>query len=247
MKLYRKTRLKIYLRSVLFGEKCVCCQRLDTKGESLLCPECEHQLRLSRFEMCMDCGRLVKDCLCSTAEASYAGCDMLIKYAFYEPSVPTKPINKIVHRLKRVKDKLLAAYMVAGLTKKVCELVGELGGTADNTLVVHIPRSAKKRRDAGHDQARLLAKEFSRRTSYPSRDVLVRVKEGKLQKTLSTKEREKNAHGMFAVRRGESVSGKIVIIVDDLVTSGATLAEATRLMLENGAVRVLAVSIAKNL
>ncbi len=247
MKLYRKTRFKIWLRSVFFGEKCVCCQRLDTKGESLLCPECERQLRNSRFEVCMNCGKLVKDCLCSTAEAYYAGCDMLIKYAFYEPSVPTKPINKIVHRLKKVKDKLLAAYMVAGRAKKLCEIVGSLDGTPDNTLIVHIPRSAKKRRDAGHDQARLLAKEFSRRTSYPLRDVLVRVKEGKLQKTLSVKEREKNAQGMFAVRRGEMVRGKIVVIVDDLVTSGATLAEATRLMLENGAVRVVAILLAKNL
>lgn len=246
MKLYKRTRLNLWIRSVLLGEKCRICGKLDTGGESLFCPECERALLESRYEVCMSCGRFVKDCLCPPAEARIGGCELLVKYAFYVPSEPHRPINVIIHRLKNVKDGLLASFMIAGLAKYVTEMVNGIGATAENCLIVHIPRSAKKKGQAGHDQAYLLARELSRRLKLPRVSLLLRIKDGKMQKTLGVKERGANAHGLFELREGACVAGKIIIIVDDLVTSGATLAEATQLLYSHGATKVVAVALARD-
>ena len=172
--------------------------------------------------------------------------DFLIKYAFYDPSMPDEAINRLIRRLKRVPDRLAFAYFAAVLSKPIAELAKTRGFDADDVIVTYIPRSKKMILRDGYDQARLFAKAVGARTDYCVKPLLVRLKHGKQQKYLHIDERIENVKGMFACNSSYDVIGKTVMIVDDLVTTGATVSEAASLLYGAGAKEVICLCIAKS-
>ena len=87
--------------------------------------------------------------------------------------------------------------------------------------------------------ARISAKYLARELSLPCAPLLVRRKQGRAQKELSLFERELNAESMFRIRGAKYISGKTVIVVDDLVASGILLAQAGLALKRAGAKNVL--------
>jgi ComF family protein len=246
MKMYPITRAKLWLRALISGEKCIACGEMKTKGESLLCPECEDDLKRSHLLICPDCGAYARDCLCSTQIMREAGLDVLIKYAFYDASDKDAALNRIIRRLKRIPDRLAFAYFAAILSRHLSVVCNSRGYTKDNTLVVHIPRSRKTIARDGHDQAELFAAAVAKRMSFPHRAVIKRLKHGKAQKYLHIDERIENVKGMFCIKNAESVKGKNIILADDLVTTGATVSEAARTLFDAGALAVVCICIANS-
>ena len=184
MKMYPITRAKLWLRALISGEKCIACGEMKTKGESLLCTECENDLKRSHLLICPECGAYARDCLCSTPIMREAGLDVLIKYAFYDAVDKEAALNRIVARLKRIPDRLTFAYFAAILSRQLSVLCQSRGYTKENTLVVHIPRSKRTIARDGHDQAQLFAAAVAKRMSLPHSFVINRLKHGKAQKYL---------------------------------------------------------------
>jgi ComF family protein len=172
--------------------------------------------------------------------------EVLIKYAFYDAMKPDEALNRIIRRLKRIPDRLAFAYFAAVLSKPLTALAESRGFTAENTVVTYIPRSKKMILRDGYDQARLFAKAVGRRMHYPVQPLLIRLKHGKQQKYLRIDERIENVKGMFEASKRYSCNGKKVIIVDDLVTTGATVSEAARILYEAGACEIACLCIAKS-
>ena len=99
-----------------------------------------------------------------------------------------------------------------------------------------------------YNQAALLARAVSRRAGVPVvPDLLVRRRSTPSQGGLGRKGRARNVKGAFRLRRGtkERVKGKRVVLVDDVLTTGATLAECTRVLLQAGAARVEVLTLAR--
>ena len=170
----------------------------------------------------------------------------MIKYAFYDPSKSDEALNRIIKRLKRIPDGLAFAYFAAVLSKPLGKLSEARGFTAENTVVTFIPRSKRMILRDGYDQAERFAKAVGRRAEYPVLPLLRRMKHGKQQKYLRLDERIENVKGMFTTARKSSLTGKNVIIVDDLVTTGATVSEAARVLYDAGAREVVCLCIAKS-
>lgn len=246
MKMYPITRAKLWIRALVSGEKCIACGEMKTKGEGLMCTECEDDLKRSHLLLCPDCGSYARDCLCATPIMRESGLDVLVKYAFYDASDKDAALNRIIRRLKRIPDRLAFAYFAAILSRQLSVLCNSRGYTKDNTLVVHIPRSKKTIARDGHDQAELLAAAVAKRMSLPHRAVVKRLKHGKTQKYLHIDERIENVKGLFCIKNNESVKGKNVILVDDLVTTGATVSEAASILLNAGAAEVVCMCIANS-
>lgn len=246
MKMYPITRAKLWLRALISGEKCIACGEMTTNGESLLCPECEDDLKRSHLLLCPDCGAYARDCLCATPIMRDAGLDVLIKYAFYDASDRDAALNLIIRRLKHIPDRLAFAYFAVILSRHLSVLCNSRGYTKDNTLVVHIPRSKKTIARDGHDQAELFASAVARRMAFPHKSVIKRLKHGKTQKYLHIDERIENVKGMFCIKNADSVKGKNIILADDLVTTGATVSEAARILLAAGAADVVCICIANS-
>jgi ComF family protein len=106
-------------------------------------------------------------------------------------------------------------------------------------LILPVPLHQQRLRERGFNQALLLVRELSRRTSIPYRMKVIQKKRPTLpQVQLSRAEREKGVRKSFHVLSGEELEGKTILLVDDVYTTGATVNECSRVLLAAGAARI---------
>ena len=147
-----------------------------------------------------------------------------------------------VHALKFSGRRRAAARLAELLLGSVA--VARLVATSD--VLVAVPLHPRRLRERGFNQAALLAQELASRADKPCcPDALVRRLDTAPQAGLSAAERRRNVRAAFAVRRKASVHGRIVILVDDVVTTGATALACGRELLAAGAREVRLVSVAR--
>jgi len=118
----------------------------------------------------------------------------------------------------------------------------------DNVLIIPIPLSKKRRRWRGFNQAEILARGFAAHFGYELSDRLKRIKHRPAQASLNERERLKNISGVFAYDNSSpaaDISGRTIILVDDVVTTGATLNEAALALRAQGATKVYGLVLAK--
>jgi Predicted amidophosphoribosyltransferases len=132
-----------------------------------------------------------------------------------------------------------------------------LGAVLGRWLLRALPRNARydalapapmhwwKRFRRGFNHAELLAKELSRATGIPVLDCLQRRRPGAAQAGLNRSQRRRNVTGAFALRSGLDLQGKRMLLIDDVLTSGATLNALARVLRQHGAARVDALTLAR--
>lgn len=111
--------------------------------------------------------------------------------------------------------------------------------------VVPVPLHWRKLLRRGFNQSRLLAEELSRRTGLDVAACLKRRRHTNAQAGLTAKERRANVAGAFFVPRGADVAGRRLLLVDDVMTTGATVNAAARALKEAGARRVSVLVLAR--
>jgi ComF family protein len=113
-------------------------------------------------------------------------------------------------------------------------------------LVVPIPLAPIKQRSRSYNQAGELGRELARRLNRQfSHDALKRVRATATQTRLGASARVANMRGAFDINVPGWVRGRTVLLVDDVMTTGATLNEAARVLRANGATRVWATAVAR--
>jgi len=118
---------------------------------------------------------------------------------------------------------------------------------AGGDLLVPVPVHAARRRERGYDQAALLAEAAARELGLPCRQAVIRTRATTAQYRLDRRHRAANVDGAFAVGRAQraAVAGRWVVLVDDVVTTGATLCASAAVLLAAGALAVSAVTVAR--
>jgi ComF family protein len=121
----------------------------------------------------------------------------------------------------------------------------------DSAIVVPVPLHPSRRRQRGFNQAELLARGLVRRLRKEGRGLqlvagsLSRVRATLPQVGLSVSARRENVSGVFSVSRPEQVRNRTVVVIDDVMTTGATLSACAAALKRAGASRVLALSLAR--
>jgi len=115
----------------------------------------------------------------------------------------------------------------------------------DYDAVLPVPLHVRKRKERGFDQVALLGGFLSRVTGLPFLSGLTRTRYTETQAGLDRLHRRANVRGAFLVRRPRLVAEKKLLLVDDVLTTGATAAECARVLLRAGAVRVDLLSLAR--
>lgn len=184
-------------------------------------------------------------------------CEEKLPYTVGDSAMQKFPfIDKCVSPLY-YKDKVRASvhrYKFGGCSAYSRRYAALMSDCVENNLdcrsvdvISWIPLSKKRLRQRGYDQARLLAEEIAAKTGLPCRQLLQKVKNNSAQSlTRDAKQRHENVAGVYALDDGADVSGLRILLVDDVVTTGATMSEAARILRKAGAKSVFGVTLARH-
>ena len=241
------------LLNLLFPPRCAGCDELIPvsdwrRGEECLCRDCRAAWELAKLAKCAECGEEMPDCRCMPPWLEESGMQALCKLSVYGTNAEDQ--RSVANRLVYcIKDKHVIAYerfvaaQLAPVVRAEMEHRGWLLRREDGTLpfetvVTYCPRSPKKVRQTGTDQAARVAKHLAKLLGLPYVSLFVR-RDGVEQKRLNEQERQSHAKMTYRLRRGASVAVKRVILVDDIVTTGASMAACTEVLIEGGALSVI--------
>ncbi|MFP4408186.1 MAG: ComF family protein [Spirochaetaceae bacterium] len=230
---------------LLAPRRCLVCGRsleaavLDLCEAPVLCAGCRESLPRIEGELCRRCGvPLISELgLCTSCRELQSSLDgVRALYAYREGAV------SLIHALKEGGE-LPVARFLAG------EIVAAALLSSATSLLVPIPPSRRGKRRRGFDHSLILARALSRRTGVPRRRLLSR-RGGGAQKELSREKRLSNVATQLRLRsrllRGGLRLPEEVTLIDDVVTTGATLEAAATLLKTAGVARVRAVVIARD-
>lgn len=214
------------LLELLLPPSCGGCARFG----ALLCAACRRSFRaaaepVDRF-FAPDAGVLVGGAL-ELASSAFA----------YEGA-----LRRALQRLKYGRVARLAGPLAEAAAPALVELHGTLAGAA----AVPVPLHPARERERGYNQARLLAARLAELTAMSLSDVLVRRAPTVRQHKLDRAARARNLAGAIAVREATRVPG-VAVIVDDIMTTGATLEACASVLMEAGAERVYGFTVAREI
>jgi ComF family protein len=124
-------------------------------------------------------------------------------------------------------------------------LIQALPREADFDVIVPMPLHWFKKWQRGFNQSDLLAREIGKKWGVPVRSLIRRRKATRSQAGLTNAKRRLNMSGAFATTRGKSLAGMRVLLVDDVVTTGATASACARVLKRAGAAHVALLALAR--
>ena len=221
-----------FLLDLLFPIYCSGCAR---EGE-YLCEKCLSGLKFNEKKYFLNTPNL----------------DRLFIAGDYDDKLLAELIKKYKFNYQQKIGLCLARFLCSFWTKVLSEK--QISDTA--LLIIPIPLSKKRERFRGFNQSAILAKIFCNSFSYESSAALKRIKNRPPQSSLNEKMRAKNIKDVFAWSEGKTSStnnlevpqilkNRTIILLDDVVTTGATLNEAARVLKIAGASKVYGLVLAK--
>lgn len=222
---------------LLLPASCLGCRRpLPAAGASLnLCPPCRATLAPLPRAACAVCCRplaahaLPADYRCGACRESSPAFDRLLALWSYQP-----PLDAVVRGLKFGRLDYLGRHLALALAQALS------GQVSDCDRVVPVPLHWRRRLARGYNQAERIALPLAGRLGIPCVPALSRRRATPPQSLLGRGDRLVNLRKAFEVSRPERVRGLHILLVDDVATTGATLAAAAAALKAAGAVAVTA-------
>ncbi|MFU7516960.1 ComF family protein [Clostridium sp. HCS.1] len=149
-------------------------------------------------------------------------------------------LKKLILEFKYNKNFVAGSILVDFL----CDMIIE--NQIDIDYIVYIPSSKKAIKNRGFNQCEYLAKEINKNLDISICNDVIKNKNVKEQKLLSKEERCKNIKGAFKLKTDKNIKNKKLLLIDDVMTTGATLYECEKLLKENGALSIKMLTVAKS-
>jgi competence protein ComFC len=234
--------------SIIFPADCrVCGQLLVRASRVPICEDCLQSCEPAAFRKCDVCGQplpsLVPDppegnpILCPACQEQTYAFRRARSYGMYEGS-----LVRAILMLKFEEMQPLGDWFA----DRLAELIHREGLTGEVDMVVPVPLHRGRQKERGYNQAALIAKPLARKLRLPYKAVLLmRTRPRPDKQVLSLEERWTSVRGAFATRPGSQVDKMRVLLVDDVLTTGATLDACSRVLLEAGAKSVVGLTVAR--
>ena len=228
-----KDKILEVLTDVFFPENFTCdiCGIEIFNGDNL-CEKCRDTLKINNELTCPICGRkTLSSRLCMECKAQPPLYDKAVS-----PLVYSGGAQKLIGKFKHDKP-YLKKYFARLMYAKSASLT-------DAEAICYVPMTRTAERDRGYNQSFLLAKELSEKMKLPLlKNALIKIKKTESQKSLTRKERADNLKSCFKADRS-AVEGKTLILVDDVLTTGATADAVSAELKKCGAKKVYLVTVA---
>lgn len=238
---------------LLFPPRCAACGKLQRppigkERPGALCPDCAEKFEKALRKECGACGLPMYLCQCVPPAMKRAGITEYVKLVPYGEAKELAVSRRLVLFMKDHARRDVFFFVANELKPCVADALRRSaarfqrdGQALPDTVIAYLPRQKRTVRMVGHDQAKELARALSAVTGIPVAGLLSRVRRTDTQKGLSATERMKNLSGAFAA---EGAAGLRVLLVDDVVTTGAGMVHGAKALMCAGAAEVLAVSVA---
>jgi len=241
--------------AVVFPTACSLCQREITEATLIdICGDCWAHLKPWTGAACAHCGlpfsseraldSSVAECpQCRVEEFQF---DLARSYGLYAGK-----LRAAILQLKFRRRERLGKRLGELLGQKWNSLVSNHDGVPP--VLIPVPLHRTRKRERGFNQAELLAQGLRRKLSQTATAPGLRVETRCLYRTratppqtgLSLHQRKENVRDVFAVARPERIRDRVVILVDDVMTTGATLSAAAGVLKKAGALQVLGLTLAR--
>lgn len=232
--------------SLVFPAPCRICERLLTRANRIpICDNCLASFTPLSEKICTVCGRPLESLpaltgesvMCPACKQGKYGFDRARSYGLYQ--------GALIRAILLLKFEEMAP-LGRWFAERLAEVVRGESEVLAADVVVPVPLHHDRQRERGYNQADLIARPLARRLGLPCRSVLlVRTKPRPDKLHLSLAERWDSVRGAFAARPGKRVDNFRVLLVDDVMTTGATLDACARALRQAGARSVAGLTVAR--
>lgn len=205
-----------------FPNRCYACGNIIST-EKQFCEECENETEKISTPVCLYCGTENSYCKCGKKRNEFDG----IVAPFYY----SKSIKKALYNFKFNSKAEISQYFAEEMIKALYDNYMSLKFDG----ICFVPFSEKDKKIRKYNQSELLAKAISDKLNIPIFYELEKLYETPKQHTLKAIERSGNVFGVFKVKNPEIITGKSILLIDDIKTTGATLSECAKMLRLSGA------------
>jgi competence protein ComFC len=229
-----------------YAEVCQACgQQRATADEGYVCAQCRATVRFIAPPFCNRCGAIFEGAI--TTEFQCGNCrDVELYFSYARAAVPARDVvMEIIHKYKYNK----ALWVEPFLTELLVQIGAPVIQAEGWELIVPVPLHRRREAEREFNQAERLGKALSKATRIPlASGLMARTADTRTQTRLSREERAKNVRGAFAFRGDPSaVKDRRIVLLDDVLTTGATANAAARVLRKHGAAEVCAWTLARGL
>lgn len=242
MKISEKiAKIKDFFLDLIFPKICLGCAREGF----YLCENCLDKIPLTDKLACPSCdkitfyGRTCEDCRRKTYLTG------LIYAASYKNPIINQAIRLLKYKYVKELSEVLAKIMLKFI-KNSGFLVNNFTDELISFLIVPLPLHRKKFLSRGFNQSELLAQKLAEEFDLELRtDLLIKTKNTRSQTDLKEEKRRINVQDAFGVKNKKEIKDKIILLIDDVITTGSTLNEAAKTLKRAGAKEIWGLTIAK--
>lgn len=217
------------LLGFVFPPQCLSCGSLHDSEPYFLCRRCQNKMQEYIFPFCVKCR--------GALDFDQAGCPVC--------GLKKLPIKRgwTLTGYDDISKPLIFAFKYHGilpvgyyLSRRLAEIIGQGGGHNALDMVVPVPLHSSRKRKRGFNQSLIISEILADRLDLPLADeAILRIRRTKSQTGLPPKDRRENMRNAFGVRDNHKIEGRHLLLVDDVITTGATSMEAARTLVNAGA------------
>ncbi len=231
--------------SFIYPENCqTCLKNRATPHEGFVCAECRAKVCWIRPPFCQCCGLPFEGAI--TTEFDCGNCrDLEPNFVWARAAVASSDdVREVIHRYKYQRALWFEPFLAQLLIEAAAPQLAGQGWTR----VVPVPLHPTREREREFNQAERLARRLSMATDIPLLNGLIQRKvPTRTQTQLTRQERQANVRRAFAIARKQELHGERIVLVDDVLTTGATTSACAGVLCAAGATEVCVWTVARGI
>lgn len=204
--------------------KCACCKKRLLYEEKALCKDCAQKYSEAKTRGCSVCSKLLSECSCQNYYLKTHFVKGLSKLVRYNSGGQSDVTSRLIFKMKNKRREDVLSFVADDMADSISKVFPDL---PCDTIVTYVPNRKAAIKERGFDHAGVLCEFVAKRLNFEFKPLL-RSTATRAQKSLTQLERQANAQ--FELFGEADIKGRTVLIIDDVVTSGASMGNSASMI-----------------